>query len=450
LNKALFNANKYEKYVFTTFNNILQKNGTLVNPKKSKIIFHPKYYSRDRKAYITFDIAIETRLNKKDKKPALLTIIECKHYSSRIPVDDVEEFVSKVHQVSRLNVKAIFVTNSTFQPSALAYGVANEIGLARLIPGKSIIWESKRTIPMEKNQVSRLVQEYVTDSLLDQVECSNNFIGSFNGTYTTDIYVYLYNFGVINSYYKTLNVSNLVINADYLYNERIEEIAEEIIKIFWNNFYSNDRKEMLINGIKNLYNINIIEDKHLGMLHDELVLGKINFISCELCISKIIKRDDPRWIFTLAHEFSHFILHRKKLQYINREIIENEMTLDNTAIPINNKSFFQFEWQANRLAACLLMPKREFLIVVDKILKDNFISKLPLYLDFQSINITLCKKIVFEISRYFDCSKRSVFIRLEEFGLIIDHSSKSLKDTLPNWFIRSNILNLSSIQGQTS
>ena len=65
----LLKANKYEKFVFNTFRNLLQKDRLLVNSKKSKVIFHPKYYSQDRRAYITFDVAIETRLNRKDKKP---------------------------------------------------------------------------------------------------------------------------------------------------------------------------------------------------------------------------------------------------------------------------------------------------------------------------------------------------------------------------------------------
>jgi Zn-dependent peptidase ImmA (M78 family) len=406
-----------------------------VNSKKSKIIFHPKYYSQDRRACITFDVAIETRLNKKDKKPCLLTLIECKYYSSTISVDDIEEFVSKVHQVSRLNVKAIFVTNSTFQRAALAYGVANEIGMARFIPGKSFIWESKRTTPIEKNQISNFVQEYVTACLLGQIECSNNFVGSFNGMYTTDIYVYLHNFGCINSYYELSNISNFAFKANYLSCDKIEDTAEEIVRKFWSNFDGCDRIEMLIHGITHLYGITIIENKHLGFLHDELILGKINFNTSDLFINKIIKKTDPRWIFTLAHEFSHFILHREKLRNINMEVVDNEFTLNDSSIAIDNKSFSQFEWQANSLAACILLPKTEFINKVTSIYEKNYITKLPLYLDSQPVNRQLCNKIIYEISNYFKCSGQVVFIRLKEFKLLSDQTKSPIKDVLSDYFI---------------
>jgi Zn-dependent peptidase ImmA (M78 family) len=417
-----------------------------VNSKKSKVLFHPRYYSHDRGSHITFDVAIETRLNRKDKKPCFLTLIECKYYSSNVPVSDVEEFVSKVRQVSRLNVKAIFITNSIFQEAALTYGVANGIGMARLIPGKSIIWESKRTTPIRKDQIPRHIQEYVTDCLLYQFECSNSFIGFFNGLYTTDAFVYLYNLDLVNSYYESLNVSDFVFKAEYVSCDKLEEIAEEIMKKFRGGFNCANRIDMIINGITYLYKITIKEDIHLGLLHDELILGKINFDTSDLFINKIIKKNDPRWIFTLVHEFSHFILHKEKFKNIKMETTDNELTLNNSSIGIDSKSFSRFEWQANSLASYLLLPKREFISVVSEIFANNYITKLPLYLDFQPVNRQLCGKIIYEISSYFKCSNQVVFIRLKELRLLEDHSVKSVKDISYDFFMELGTRTFPSIR----
>ena len=432
LKKIEFDSYEYEKYVFTTFTDLLKKDELLVNSKKSKVIFHPKYYSDDRRSFITFDIAIETRLNEEDTNPSFLTLIECKYYTSRVPVSDVEEFVSKVRQVSRLNVKAIFVTNNIFQSSALTYGIANKVGMARLIPEKPIIWESKRTTSIDKNQIPRFVQEYVTDCLLYQVESSNSFIGLFNGTYTTDIYIFLYEYNLISSYSEPSNISDDVLKAGFIHHEEIENIAEEILDKFWKNYKSNDRMEMIESGIKDLYGLDIIENEHLGMLHDELILGKINFNSSKIFISKIIKKDDPRWIFTLVHEFSHFILHKNRLLGIQEEMIDSTITLLDT--DVSNKSFFQFEWQANSLAACLLTPRKEFVNMISMIFEKNHITKLPLYLDFQPVNRILCEKITVEIAKHFKCSKRVVFIRLKELKLLEDHLIKTPKNLLYDIF----------------
>ena len=52
---------------------------------------------------------------------SFLILIECKNYSHNVPVNDAEEFVAKVQQVSGVNVKGIMVSTGAFQKGTLAY-----------------------------------------------------------------------------------------------------------------------------------------------------------------------------------------------------------------------------------------------------------------------------------------------------------------------------------------
>lgn len=64
------------------------------------------------------DISIETYLND-SQNYTLLTIIECKNYDEKVPVDDVEEFDSKLRQIAEHNIKGIMISPSSFQSGRL-------------------------------------------------------------------------------------------------------------------------------------------------------------------------------------------------------------------------------------------------------------------------------------------------------------------------------------------
>jgi predicted helicase len=130
----------FEDRVYRQFEEEL-KNDKLHVPSGTGRLFKKKgYFSRDRNSDIVFDLSIETWLPGADNY-SLLTLVECKDYSHSIPVDDIEEFHTKVRQVTGANVKAIFVTNSSLQSGALQYAKSNKIALIRILPDNQIKWD---------------------------------------------------------------------------------------------------------------------------------------------------------------------------------------------------------------------------------------------------------------------------------------------------------------------
>jgi hypothetical protein len=89
-------------------------------PECCKIFRKKGYYSRDREDFIIFDISVEVFLPGFET-PSLLVLIECKNYSGKVPVGDIEEFGSKIRQVAGFNAKGIFASiNLSFDGSFLA------------------------------------------------------------------------------------------------------------------------------------------------------------------------------------------------------------------------------------------------------------------------------------------------------------------------------------------
>ncbi|WP_340620769.1 restriction endonuclease [Xenorhabdus siamensis] len=107
-------GNKFENEVFLLIQEYVNSGNTWLNP--NLCTFHQKkpYSSKERESNIIVDISIECFIKGKEKYSQLV-IIECKNYSSSIPVDDIEEFNSKMRQIVGSNVKGMFFSNSEYQ-----------------------------------------------------------------------------------------------------------------------------------------------------------------------------------------------------------------------------------------------------------------------------------------------------------------------------------------------
>lgn len=130
-------GNIFEDKVFKYITTELSNDRLHVNSSRSKAYQKKGYFSNDRQSEIITDISIETFLPDA-LDYSLLTIIECKDYNTEVPVNDIEEFHSKVQQIAGNNVKAIFVTSAALQKSALSYAKSKKIGVIRYLPDNQI------------------------------------------------------------------------------------------------------------------------------------------------------------------------------------------------------------------------------------------------------------------------------------------------------------------------
>jgi hypothetical protein len=127
----------FEQRVYDALNYELQNEQLCASPKMAKIFRKKPYHSRDRNAEIVTDVSIEVFFAK-STRPTLIWIFECKDYNARIPVDDLEEFHSKLQQIGEDNTKGTFVTSGALQRGALNFARSKGIGVIRLLPNDQI------------------------------------------------------------------------------------------------------------------------------------------------------------------------------------------------------------------------------------------------------------------------------------------------------------------------
>ena len=110
-----------------------------ISPSSGKIFKKKGYYSRDREKNIVVDISIEVWLPGADNY-SMLWVCECKDYGRSVPVDDVEEFKSKLDQIAGKNIKGVIATRNSYQEGAIKYARSQGLGLVRIMPDDQVSW----------------------------------------------------------------------------------------------------------------------------------------------------------------------------------------------------------------------------------------------------------------------------------------------------------------------
>lgn len=429
MKNSLSKGNSYENLVFEFFKRELKSGRLAFYPRAGEIFAKRSYYSTHRKKDIVFDIAIEISLPGK-KDWTHLMLIECKNYEKRVPVDDIEEFSSKVIQVSLTGVKGIVVSRNGFQEGAVNFAKSNHIALIRLLDNKNFKWVLNRVATrLPKEELLKEVQNDVFRALTQKDYNFDNFdfYANYVDTFTNSP------FSLINSMYplaesgidlSKTNTNNPNLTVPFISLESIENKVNEVKSIV----KFNKSEQALAENCRELqekFDIRIMLKNHferdsLGFVK----LGMIQFDPTLITIFLKAQSNKFRQKFTLAHELGHFFLKHNRFlikEYYSELDYESAPTFRDAVQEIS-----KIEWQANQFASCFLLPKDEFLYTFNcLVLNENLIDKGfgTLFVDNQHCNLNTFYRITNELRDIFRVSRTTIEIRLKNLGLLNDKRS---------------------------
>lgn len=123
--------------------------------------------------------------------------------------------------------------------------------------------------------------------------------------------------------------------------------------------------------------------------------------------------------FVTAHELGHLVLHR---QYFENGKTPYDYSDMEDGFPINSR----LEWQANRFASELLLPRKMVEVLVNTASLQLGITRNfgKIYVDGQQCNYDILNSICNMLASVFMVSKTVAQIRLKELGLIIGEEPK--------------------------
>ncbi len=416
--------------------------------KYCKLYKQKGYYSKDRESEIKIDISIEINF---PNQLFLLVAFECKNYNHRIPVNDIEEFDSKLRQIEGLNVKGIFVSSSSFQKGAYNFAKNKRIGLIRLLNDNKLKWELSRTVSLFTNEKANINYEHIEEILTTDefIHDYINFYAIWDKQYSINFNHYLFtlikdsipkNFFSLHKEIKNKNTTNGTV--PFIPEEDIENETLKILKGIDYNGSAVSLDTICENLIKdnrlNFYYKDSIGHDHLGYE----ILGKISFDPTEIIIAKDIQSSSFRQRFTIAHELGHFFLLHNK--FIKNEYYSEIDYKNNEEYLIPNSNIKKLETQANIFASQLLMPKLHFIKKFFELLKKENMKNRGfgfLYVDNQQGNYNKFLIITNSLRNHFYVSRKAVIIRLKELNLINEESDNNLnislrqtKNKINDWF----------------
>ena len=373
----------FEDVVYAHIYQLLDADNFIVPGKLSKIHRKKGYYSESRKGNIIVDISIETILPGANTY-SILTIIECKDYESKVSIDNLEEFVSKIDQIAGKNTKGIFCTTSGFSETCINYAKAKGLWL----------------IVYNDDEFSNLTYRKATNK---------------NSSFNLSPYVSLNSFYATNGNDEVFKMPDLLmrigiidtctiktIHVPFISDDELSKIATRCRTQLQEKTFLPITFDDLQACLMRVFNLTV---ESMDFSSDERglsILGAIDVINNKIYYSNSVI-DAHRRIFTVAHELGHWILHKNYLM----DGIQRDEVLEEGSVS-------RIEIQANIFASYLLVPEPS-LRVLTRIAFDKYDNprKDRLWWDLQPCNMELAHNILGFLSEWFNVSKEMLILRME-------------------------------------
>ena len=229
--------------------------------------------------------------------------------------------------------------------------------------------------------------------------------------------------------------NNLQSQIPHLSHEDIELKAEEVIEYFDKSVLNEPMFTPLSDFIEKMtseFNIGFDATSDLGHSpNGNKILGMFRLNPREILIDNSIV-NSSRYYFTLAHEFGHLVLHRNIK--ISQKDYDANGFIDTKKDLVTGKKVFLtgrdwLEWQANKFASSIVMPRATVHIAVKKIqeelgIKRNFGF---IYLDNNNYSRMDYQTISNSLQIIYGLNKTNIEYRLKDLGLLIDTRDKNVK-----------------------
>jgi Zn-dependent peptidase ImmA (M78 family) len=415
-------GDRFEEQVFEFLSREINEGRFYVfRPECCKIFRKKGYYSRDREDFIVFDISVEAFLPGFET-PSLLVLIECKNYSGKVPVGDIEEFGSKISQVAGFNAKGIFASASAFQSGTFNIARNRGFGVLRYFDQSEFRWELPRAL-LTGARSARARKRAEIEYALTQTDFRPTIHSAYAVTPAgfTDGWEGIWKGLDLESAFEEGDLGLIrqpTITATprvaFISRHSIDRSAQQALKSI--SYIRGEvdltklvSKEADVRGLS----VSFIEDSGSA-------LGSITFNPLEI---KIFAADSQSHLarFTLAHELGHHFLGHKR--YMTREAIRAQDIDQSQLITIPKGEVERLEWQANTFASCLLMPKEDFQAAFGLVLQHLGIRNRGhghLYLDSQRDNVIQFHAVCNSLSEYFNVSKTAIRLRMRALELLVE------------------------------
>lgn len=383
-------GDSFENLVFLKLKELIKRQSIPGVTQHNEIFLHKQYASKSAPdVMLNPDITIEVYSTPSKKTWSCLLVFECKNHKRRIDHSIYREFIGNLADYPRSGVRGIMISSAGFTEEVIKLAQSDNIALAVLTENsdwRTIIWR----------QINNLEQNLFYLKVMAGKESANCPLVYLENSFTT-IYDLLQECGIHMP--KALQVP-------YLEKNDIRKIVNEAL-LSTGKFVNKSFLDRGISQIAADYKFDFVEMQ-------ENFLGKCDFTKRVITINSTLC--EHRRNFTIAHELGHIALHSS--------IVENLLSIEDyesgNGLFLSSSTNKRMELQANIFASYLLMPDIPFIGEVDRLFKENWITKGRLFLDSQPCNKRDCYAVIGALSSKFNVSKEAVIVRLKQENLFTE------------------------------
>lgn len=234
-----------------------------------------KYYSRFRKGYIEFDIAIEVYRDKNIPNYSSLILIECKDYKKAVGVDQINKFLQDVRDLSEGSfthgLKPIMAISSRLAKSAYNIALERNVGLIKINESDGLKWILNRSF--EKYGINQALS---SEGIFVDSDQPNYYNSSW--------FFYAHNrwFSSLKEYLRYITGKKDEVTKSqvkYFSKDTLEDMAKDIlIKVAYLDgavCLSDLLSYEVLNNVKLYQNV-------IPSVHEKSLLGRVDFKSNEI------------------------------------------------------------------------------------------------------------------------------------------------------------------------
>lgn len=353
-------GNAFEKKGFQLLKTAFEDGRFGILPQCCTFISKPRYKSKVLDEWFEFDMSVEIRLHP-DENPFLIFLMEFKDYETTIPGNDVAEFISNMQSVGGLHFRPIIISTTNLQRRA-----------KKLVEAHKIVWVKIEDEALNtKIYNSRKSKGLLTDTDFAQMAAQLeklSFLSELSGLGIdrdleeidwSELIERFVRHALLGNLCSNTSITSEITGIERLSGELLERMAENLL----NDFNPNIVKHHL--GLNMESFMEYLKEKHKLEISVEPIKQPKGREILGMCIAEERKiiinshiRDTERFGFVLAHEVAHFFLHRhltieQSIYDSQSDSIYNPLTGKHDLV--NDRNWI--EWQANKFAACLIMPR---------------------------------------------------------------------------------------------
>lgn len=188
----------------------------------------------------------------------------------------------------------------------------------------------------------------------------------------------------------------------------------------------------VVEGFTERYKIPFYFDYDLGIGDGgKKILGRFDFHPRAIFVDRSLRRNGPRFRWTLAHEIGHLVLHRNITK--DGECISREPRLVDTRTELRYGKKAKYsdlqwiEWQASQFAAAMILPRAALCVQLVRFQKSELHlgNAGRIYVDDQPVNRHLYRQTIEHLIRVFNTSVTILHRRLQDLGLLQDDRSEN-------------------------